>query len=291
MGKERYRFGDRTDSFLKGIRRSTLLSVLKGKQPLDFSAFALIASSRLTSNLVGIGLLIGSGIFVKAMVEIATHEAELDNKQRQNDDLINSQTFSSCLRDISLAIEESRTHSEIGFDEKIREIRRDLLRLMVVAAEDITRVPSNKTCANLMLPEFNQNTQATVLKLHGFSQRDMGRGVINPIIVDETNPSPGAVTAFTSGVTQYIENTDDFPEQFIEKHYKSFLSYPILLDGASKAIGVVNIDSEAPYAFHDFDNEEVIENLTKIISPWLQAISLTVTLQNKESNRVTRTNL
>jgi len=291
MGKEHYRHGERAELFLNDKRREFFLSLFRNRQSIDFIAFAVIAGSRLATGAVAIGSVIGAGVILKGLVEIANRDAKLDSKRKQDDYLVYSQAFASCLRDISQAVESSRKYNDISFDENIREIRKTLLRLMVDAAKDITKGQGKKICANLMLPEFNQNSRTTTLTMHGFSHVEMGRGAHNPLTVNDENSDFGAVKTFISGKTQYLEDTAMFPHKFTDKAYRSILSYPILLDGVNTVIGIVNIDSETPEAFHDFDDEEVIENLTKIISPWLQAISVTITLQNKESNRVTRTNI
>lgn len=184
---------------------------------------------------------------------------------------IANKAFAACVRDICQTVERIKAGE---YDEAMRElqsVQTAILTLIADEAQYAINAQKGSVASNIMLPDFSGSVPR--LKLTRFSQMHIGRESLS-LIVDKANPSPGAVQAFLSTQVTYVDDTHRYEQFDHHKPYRSILCYPLLRDGVRDTVGVVNVDSNAPFSFE----KEVRDALEPIVLPWLQALTVTVSL-------------
>lgn len=216
-------------------------------------------------------VLVAVAVLAEALFVLSDRAIGKIRDDERNRHAIANKLFAACLRDICQAVEYIKAGAHADAMRSLESVQTAILTLIADEAQYAINAQKGDVASNIMLPDFTGDVPK--LDLVRFSQMHIGREPLS-LIVDKGNPSPGAVKALLTGQTTYVDDTHKYEQFDHGKPYRSIVCYPLLRDGVRDTVGVVNVDSNAPFSFE----EDVREALEPTILPWLQALTVTVSL-------------
>lgn len=223
-------------------------------------------------------LFIITGVGIQIVTLLVEGEVERSRRDELEQTIVFNNTFATCIRDITLALEDVKQANYVEAKRKLEDVQEDLLQLIADACIYVTGGTRETISSNLMLPKWKNATRLdNILSLVKFSHRHMGREFIDLPLNTEA-PGVGAAAAFVTCGVQYIPDTTKHEVFDQSKPYRSIVSYPLLSDGISKSVGVVNIDSTEIYAFGKNQESDTQSAIHKLVTPWLQSLAETTVL-------------
>lgn len=132
----------------------------------------------------------------------------------------------------------------------------EALRAAVAGQFDL---PLEDVNVNLMLPHRDQGGRYLRLNMVQITVESNGRapGKGSGYTVVNSNPAPGAPTAYVSRDPQYIPDVHKLKHpNFDRKDYRTVMSWPVMSGDDNRVLGIVNIDSPRVAAFGPLEESD-----------------------------------
>lgn len=206
----------------------------------------------------------GLSALISIVLLLITYLRERIVTSSANKKIIDSKLIFECLDGAIIKLRDYLTERK-GTTKYFSSLLCTVERLTFILLKDYGSQEYDIT-ANLMVPKvINQGKEILELKYRGTCLR--GRQGKRELVVNRTDPAPGAVVAFMNSVTAYIPDISKYPnDKYFGKDcpYRSVLSIPISLKSGVKYI--LNIDSLHPDAFIS------AEVINKVILPTIDPL-------------------